>query len=88
MGGLQWQVTDDHTIPSSPDELVYLQREPIGVIALITHLMPPLAMICHKLAAALTLGNTCVIKPPSIDSLAAIKLGELLEKLEPAGGYR
>ena len=25
-----------HTIPSIPDELVYLQREPIGVIAIIT----------------------------------------------------
>ena len=75
-----------HTIPSSPDELVYLQREPIGVIALITPWNFPLAMICHKLAAALTLGNTCVIKPPSIDSLAAIKLGELLEKLDlPVG---
>ena len=71
-----------HTIPSSPDELVYLQREPIGVIAVITPWNFPLAMICHKLAAALTLGNTCIIKPPSIDSLAAIKLAELLEKLD------
>ena len=35
-----------------------------------------------KLAPALTLGNTCIIKPPSIDSLAALKLAELLEKLD------
>jgi len=38
-------------------------------------------MILVKLAPALTLGNTCIIKPPSIDSLAALKLAELLEKL-------
>ncbi len=71
-----------HTIPISPETLAYLQREPIGVIALITPWNLPLMMICHKLAPALTLGNTCVIKPPSIDSLAALKLAELLEKLE------
>jgi acyl-CoA reductase-like NAD-dependent aldehyde dehydrogenase len=71
-----------HTIPVSPETLAYLQREPIGVIALITPWNLPLLMICHKLAPALTLGNTCVVKPPSIDSLAALKLAELLEKLE------
>jgi acyl-CoA reductase-like NAD-dependent aldehyde dehydrogenase len=43
-------------------------------------------MILVKLAPALTLGNTCIIKPPSIDSMAALKLAELLEKLDlPAG---
>jgi acyl-CoA reductase-like NAD-dependent aldehyde dehydrogenase len=71
-----------HTVPQSPHELVYLQREPIGVVALITPWNFPLSMILVKLAPALTLGNTCVIKPPSIDSLAAIKLAELLEKLD------
>ena len=75
-----------HTVPQSPNELVYLQREPIGVTALITPWNFPLSMILVKLAPALTLGNTCIIKPPSIDSLAALKLAELLEKLDlPAG---
>jgi acyl-CoA reductase-like NAD-dependent aldehyde dehydrogenase len=60
----------------------YLQHEPIGVVALITPWNFPLSMILVKLAPALTLGNTCIIKPPSIDSLAALKLAELLEKLE------
>jgi acyl-CoA reductase-like NAD-dependent aldehyde dehydrogenase len=71
-----------HTVPQSPDELVYLQHEPIGVIALITPWNFPLSMVLVKLAPALTLGNTCIIKPPSIDSLAALKLAELLEKLD------
>ena len=71
-----------HTVPQSPNELAYLQHEPVGVVALITPWNFPLSMILVKLAPALTLGNTCIIKPPSIDSLAALKLAELLEKLE------
>ena len=39
-------------------------------------------MIFQKLGPALSLGNTCVIKPPSINSLTAIKLAEIIEKLE------
>ena len=38
-------------------------------------------MVVEKLAPALTLGNTCIIKPPSIDALEAIKLIELLDTL-------
>ena len=71
-----------HTIPVSPETLVYLQREPVGVVAIITPWNLPLMMIFQKLAPALTLGNTCVIKPPSINSLTALKLAEILEKLE------
>ena len=70
-----------HTIPASPDELVYLQREPIGVIAIITPWNVPLMMVVEKLAPALTIGNTCIIKPPSIDSLEALRFAELLDTL-------
>jgi betaine-aldehyde dehydrogenase len=38
-------------------------------------------MIGAKLGAALSVGNTCVIKPPSVDSMAALKLGELIEEV-------
>jgi len=65
-----------HTVPLSPDSLAYLLREPVGVIALITPWNGPLQMIASKLAPALALGNTCIIKPPSIDLLLAIKLAE------------
>jgi acyl-CoA reductase-like NAD-dependent aldehyde dehydrogenase len=70
-----------HVVPLNSDQLVYLQREPIGVVAIITPWNLPLSMIVPKLAAALTLGNTCVIKPPSISSLAALKLAELLDTI-------
>jgi len=52
-----------HTVPANSEELVYLQREPIGVIAIITPWNVPLAMVVGKLAPALALGNSCVIKP-------------------------
>ena len=71
-----------HTLPASPETLIYLQREPVGVIAIITPWNLPLLMIFQKLGPALALGNTCVIKPPSINSLTALKLAEIIEKLE------
>jgi acyl-CoA reductase-like NAD-dependent aldehyde dehydrogenase len=56
-----------------------MQREPVGVCALIIPWNVPLVMIASKMGAALAVGNTCVVKPPSIDSLAALKLIDLLE---------
>ena len=70
-----------HTVPANFNELVYLQREPIGVVALIAPWNVPLGMVVEKLAPALTVGNTCIIKPPSIDALEALKFAELLDTL-------
>ena len=69
-------------IPADANTLSYVQREPVGVIAIITPWNFPLMMITDKLSAALAIGNTCVIKPPSIDSLSAIKFAEILDKLD------
>jgi len=69
-------------IPAESNALAYVKREPIGVIAIITPWNFPLAMITDKLSAILAVGNTCVIKPPSIDSLSALKLAEILGKLD------
>ena len=70
-----------HTLPANPNELAYLQREPVGVVAIITPWNVPLGMVVEKLAPALTVGNTCIVKPPSIDALEALKLAELLDTL-------
>jgi acyl-CoA reductase-like NAD-dependent aldehyde dehydrogenase len=35
-------------------------------------------MISQKIAAALSTGNTCVVKPASVDSLSTLRLGEIL----------
>jgi acyl-CoA reductase-like NAD-dependent aldehyde dehydrogenase len=74
-----------HTIPVSPDELAYLQWEPVGVVALITPWNVPLGMITERLGPALAMGNTVVIKPPSVDALAAFKLAELLATIDTLG---
>ena len=68
------------TVPNSPDELDYLQREPVGEW-IITPWNYPLLMIVEKLAPALVVGNTCVIKPPSIDALTALKLAEIMDTI-------
>jgi acyl-CoA reductase-like NAD-dependent aldehyde dehydrogenase len=43
-------------------------------------------MVVWKLGAALVTGNTCIVKPPSVAPLTALKLGELaMEAGAPAG---
>jgi acyl-CoA reductase-like NAD-dependent aldehyde dehydrogenase len=43
-------------------------------------------MAAVKLSIAMATGNTCVLKPPSIDSLSALKLAEFIAELDiPAG---
>ena len=69
-------------LPIRRTTLHYMQREPVGVCALIIPWNVPLVMIASKMAAALSVGNTCVVKPPSIDSLAALKLIDLLEEAD------
>ncbi len=68
-------------IPFRPEALYFFHREPVGVCALIIPWNVPLAMVGSKLGAALSLGNTCVVKPPSIDSLTTLKLAEILDQV-------
>jgi acyl-CoA reductase-like NAD-dependent aldehyde dehydrogenase len=39
-------------------------------------------MIVGKIAGALAVGNTCVAKPPSVDSLPALKFAEILAEMD------
>jgi acyl-CoA reductase-like NAD-dependent aldehyde dehydrogenase len=54
-------------------------REPVGVCAGIIPWNFPLVMAVWKLAPALAMGNTCVLKPASNTPLTALKLAELLD---------
>ena len=60
-----------------PGLIPYLQREPIGVVACIVPWNIPL-MIAAKIAASLATGNTCVAKPPSVDSIGALQIAEIM----------
>ncbi|KAJ3412147.1 hypothetical protein HDV05_001185 [Chytridiales sp. JEL 0842] len=56
---------------------ILVLKQPIGVCALITPWNFPLAMLTRKIAPALCVGNTCVIKPAPETPLSALALVEL-----------
>ncbi len=66
---------------SNRGSIAFIHREPIGVCALITPWNVPLVQAVSKLAPAMVMGNTCVIKPPSIDSATTLILGEIITRL-------
>jgi acyl-CoA reductase-like NAD-dependent aldehyde dehydrogenase len=65
-----------------PNMVNYVQREPVGVCALITPWNAPLMMIAAKLAPALAAGNACIVKPPSINSLVGLRFAEMVSQLD------
>jgi acyl-CoA reductase-like NAD-dependent aldehyde dehydrogenase len=62
--------------------LVYMQYEPLGVCGLITPWNVPLLTACCKISPCLATGNTCVVKPSSIDCLPILTLAKAIEKSE------
>ncbi|KQL55813.1 MULTISPECIES: NAD-dependent succinate-semialdehyde dehydrogenase [Bacillaceae] len=75
------------TIPATTsDKRLFVIKQPVGVVAAITPWNFPAAMITRKIAPALAVGCTAVIKPASQTPLTALKLAELAEKAGiPAG---
>ena len=65
------------TIPVGPDSFNYTLREPVGVAAAIVPWNFPLLLACWKVAPALAVGCTVILKPASLTPLTALKLGEL-----------
>ena len=55
-------------------------RRPVGVVACITSYNFPLVNVAGKLAPALAMGNTCIIKPAPQDPLAVLLLGRAVEE--------
>jgi acyl-CoA reductase-like NAD-dependent aldehyde dehydrogenase len=60
----------------------FVLREPIGVCAAIVPWNFPLLMAVWKLAPALAMGNTVVLKPASNTPLTALRLAELIAETE------
>ncbi|MFO0981152.1 MAG: aldehyde dehydrogenase family protein [Planctomycetota bacterium] len=74
------------TLPLYPDSFTCTLREPIGVVAAITPWNFPLLLASWKLAPALAMGNTIVLKPASLTPTTAVKFGEIcLEAGLPPG---
>ena len=74
-------------IPSdNPNEQIWIQKVPRGVVVAITAWNFPLALAGRKLGPALVAGNTVVLKPTSETPLATLELGNLANKVGiPAG---
>jgi betaine-aldehyde dehydrogenase len=66
-----------HTVPVAAPGVSLTFREPLGVCALIVPWNFPIAITSWKLAPALAMGNTVVIKPATQTPLTALRLAEL-----------
>jgi len=74
------------TVPISANGTGLTFREPLGVCGLIVPWNFPIVILAWKLAPALAMGNTVVVKPAEWTPLTAIRLGELaIEAGIPAG---
>lgn len=60
--------------------MVYTQREPLGVVGLITPWNFPLNMAAWRLAPALACGNCCIVKPAEQTPLTTLYLGKLAQE--------
>jgi 1-pyrroline dehydrogenase len=64
-----------------------LRREPLGVVGSIAPWNYPLNMATWKVAPALAVGNTVVLKPSELTPLTALRLAELAADVLPAGVF-
>jgi len=72
--------------PETADRFSYAVHEPLGVIGAIMPWNFPIHLTMWKVAPALAMGNSIVLKPAELTSMSALKLGELaLEAGVPAG---
>ncbi len=72
--------------PETQDRISFAVHEPLGVVGVIVPWNFPLLMAMWKIAPALAMGNSVVLKPAEQSPLTALRLGELaLEAGLPAG---
>ena len=67
----------DDLVPSAAGTLAYNQRRPHGVVGLISPWNFPCYIAMLKVAAALAMGNTVVLKPSEVAPLGCLLLAEL-----------
>ncbi|MDZ5472654.1 aldehyde dehydrogenase family protein [Bacillus sp. 31A1R] len=76
------------TLPSPPfpgPAHNFIWREPIGVCAAVTPWNLPMMIATWKIAPALAMGNTIVVKPASYTPLSTLKLAEIISQVVPPG---
>jgi aldehyde dehydrogenase (NAD+) len=79
-GGLSYTI-GGQTLPHElPNNLLYTNRQPLGVVGLITPWNFPVAIPAWKLAPALVSGNAVVIKPASQAPALTLELARALQE--------
>ena len=68
--------TGETFVNDDPDMVVYSQREPLGVVTVISPWNFPISIPARKIAPALISGNTVVFKPSSDAPLSGYRLAE------------
>lgn len=67
----------DEIAPTANNVLAMVTREPLGVIAAVLPWNFPFAIACARIAPALAMGNSIIIKPAEQSPLTTLYLGEL-----------
>ena len=76
---IEGQTYSGETFPQDdPDMVVYTQREPLGVVTVISPWNFPISIPSRKIAPALITGNTVVFKPSTDAPLSGYRLAEAL----------
>jgi phenylacetaldehyde dehydrogenase len=80
--GWATKLTGDTALSSAQGRsFSYTLREPVGVVGAITPWNAPLLMAVNKLAPALAVGCTVVLKPAELTPLSALRLAELIDRI-------
>ena len=78
----------DEIAPTPESSLALITREPVGVVAAIVPWNYPMIMASWKIAPALAMGNSVILKPSEKSPLTALRLAELaLEAGIPPGVF-
>ncbi|QBJ97202.1 aldehyde dehydrogenase family protein [Rhodococcus sp. ABRD24] len=83
-GGLA-QEAKGETIPIRQDVLDYSRREPLGVVGAIIPWNAPLMLAAVKIAPALVMGNTMVMKVAEDAPFAVLELSRICQRFLPPG---
>ena len=79
-------IQSEPTVLMETDEQrVEVHRRPLGVVAGICPWNFPLLITVYKLAPALMMGNTVIIKPAPTTPLSSLRLGVLIKDIFPPG---
>lgn len=72
-------------LSESPEQRIEIHRRPLGVVAGICPWNFPLLIAMYKIAPALMMGNTVIIKPAPTTPLSVLRLAALIQDFVPPG---